>query len=76
MKYNRDEKLLKKFGKHVQKIRNERGISQADLAFSCGMEISQISRLERGLLNTGISNIFLIAKYLDIPVKELFDFEY
>jgi len=64
----------KTFGRHLQKIRREKGISQADLAFGWGMEISQISRLERGLLNTGLSNILLIAKNLDIHPRELFDF--
>ena len=50
-------------------------MSQEDLAYDCGMEISQISRMERGLLNTSISNIFFIAKALNIHPKELLDFK-
>lgn len=74
MAYLRSNKFLKAFGLNLKKVRLEKNVSQADLAFSCGMEISQISRLERGLLNTGISNIYLIAKYLEIEPKDLFDF--
>jgi transcriptional regulator with XRE-family HTH domain len=49
--------------------------TQADLAFECEMEISQVSRMERGILNTSISNMYLIAKALKVHHKELFDFE-
>jgi len=72
--YLRSNKFLKAFGQNLKKVRLAKNVSQADLAYNCGMEISQISRLERGLLNTGISNIYLIAKYLEVEPKELFDF--
>jgi len=72
--YLRNEKYLKSFGKHLKKLREEKNISQADLAYECGVEISQISRMERGLLNTSISNIYYIAKALQITPKDLLDF--
>ena len=50
-------------------------MSQSELAYDCGMEISQISRMERGLLNTSISNVFLIAKALNMHPKELLNFK-
>jgi hypothetical protein len=31
--------------------------------------------MERGILNTSISNIYLIAKAINIHPKELFDFK-
>ncbi len=75
MKYLRDEDFLKAFGKHLKKIRNSKKITQAELAFTCEMEISQISRMERGLINTSISNLFLIAQVLNIHPRKLLDFE-
>ena len=39
------------------------------------MEISQIGRIERGLINTSISSVFIIAEALNISPKHLFDFE-
>jgi transcriptional regulator with XRE-family HTH domain len=37
------------------------------------MEISQISRIERGLINTGVLNIIHIAEFLQVSPKEFFD---
>lgn len=72
--YLRNEKYIKSFGKNLKKLREEKNISQADLAYECGVEISQISRMERGLLNTSISNLYYIAKALQIDPKDLLDF--
>lgn len=70
----RNTDYLVAFGKNLKKIRLEKGLTQEKLAFSIGVEISQISRIERGILNTTISTAEAIAKALDIPMKELFDF--
>jgi len=73
--YLRSNKFLKAFGKHLKEVRLKKNVSQAQLAYDCDMEISQISRMERGLVNTGISNLYLMAKSLKIHPKELLDFE-
>lgn len=75
MAYLRHKEYLISFGSHLKKLREEKNMSQSDLAYDCGMEISQISRMERGILNTSISNTYLIAKALNIHPKELFDFK-
>ncbi len=75
MSYLKDEIFLIEFGKHLRKIRKEYGFTQESLAFKIGIEISQISRIERGILNTSISTVYSIAKAIDIPVIELFNFE-
>jgi transcriptional regulator with XRE-family HTH domain len=72
--YSREEDFIKKFGKNLSEIRKERKLSQEELAFKCELEYSQISRIERGIINTSISNIYKIAKALDIQPKELLDF--
>jgi transcriptional regulator with XRE-family HTH domain len=73
--YLRHKEYLISFGIHLKKLRINANMSQEDLAYDCGMEISQISRMERGLLNTSISNIYLIAKALHIHPKDLLDFK-
>lgn len=73
--YLREEKHIKLLGERIKHIRIQKNISQAQLAADCNMEISQISRIERGIINTSISHIFVISKYLGIHPKELFDFE-
>lgn len=75
MKYLKHKKGIKAFGSNLQKIRKEKNISQAELAFRCKMEISQIGRIERGAINTSISSVFIIAESLNISPKTLFDFE-
>ena len=39
-------------GERLRSIRRAIGLSQAQLAIDANMEISQISRIERGVLNT------------------------
>ncbi len=52
-----------------------KGLSQAELAFECGeKEWSQISRMERGLVNFHISYLFIIAEALEIEPTELLKF--
>jgi len=73
--YLKDKDFLIAFGKHLKELRLSKEKTQTDLAYDCEMEISQISRMERGILNTSISNIYLIANALKIHHKDLFDFE-
>lgn len=67
---------LLSFGKNLKKIREQKKLTQFQLASDCNFEISQISRIERGIIDTSICNAYLLAKNLEIPVKDLFDFEY
>lgn len=75
MKYTWHETGLKAFGKRLRELRKMRGLSQEELAWKADSELSQISRMERGVINAGLSQIFKIAEALDIPAKELFDFD-
>lgn len=70
-----DKTFLISFGKRLKQLRNQKRISQAQLAFEANIEISQISRIERGLINTTIANVKLISKILEIPVHEFFIFD-
>jgi transcriptional regulator with XRE-family HTH domain len=74
MKYIRDAKGLKQFGKRLRELREKYKISQDQLAFESGISANQIRRIEKGEINTGISTILAIAKALEIHPKELLDF--
>ncbi|MDP3314391.1 helix-turn-helix domain-containing protein [Lutibacter sp.] len=74
MEYLNDSAFLIAFGKNLRKHRKANGFSQEQLAFDLGVEISQISRIERGIINTSIVNINSIANALKIDIKILFDF--
>jgi transcriptional regulator with XRE-family HTH domain len=63
---------LKIIGEKIRKYRLKKGYTQIQLAFECGdKDWSQISRMERGLVNFTISYLLLVAEKLGIPPKDL-----
>jgi len=46
-----------------------------NLALQADMEYSQLSKIERGVINTTISTVYALSEALDIPMKEFFDFK-
>ncbi|WP_205686943.1 helix-turn-helix domain-containing protein [Chitinophaga rhizosphaerae] len=73
--YYRDEDFIKKFGLRLKEIRKFKKMSQEELAFKCGFELSQIGRIERGTINTSISHVAAIARALEVAPYKLFEFE-
>jgi transcriptional regulator with XRE-family HTH domain len=71
--YYRDDKAIKRFGEKLREIRQSKNISQEQLAYACGLEYSQINRIELGKVNTSISHVTLLAKHLGVKPSELFD---
>ena len=76
MNYKHDEKFCIPFGKQLRKLREGKGISMRKLAAEAEMEYSQLSKIERRVINTTISTSQALAVALDIPVRELFDFKF
>ena len=74
MKTNIDQEFIISFGKNLRKIRESKNMSMQTLADIINIEYSQISRIERGLINTSIGIIYEISKALEIDIKELFNF--
>jgi len=70
----RDELVLHSFAKQMKKIRFEKGMSQEELAYSSGLSLSQIARIETAKINPTLCTIFIIAKYLKTHPKDLLDF--
>jgi len=74
MNSTRNEKILKKFGKHLEKIRKEKKLSLRKLADIADVDFSQIHRIEKGESNPTLTMILTLAEALEISVQELFDF--
>ena len=70
-----NKEFIIKFGNNLRKIRESKKITMQALADTINVEYSQISRIERGVINTSIGLIYEIAQALNIDVKELFNFE-
>ncbi|HEY9184328.1 MAG TPA: helix-turn-helix transcriptional regulator [Salegentibacter sp.] len=73
MEYLGEKDFLIAFGKNLRKVRKAQGFTQAQLANDIGVEISQISRIERGIINTSVGNANAIAKALKVDLQDLFN---
>ena len=74
MKYVRDQEGLNRFGARLRYLRLAQGLTQEALAAEAGLEFSQIGRIERGIINTSLSTVFILANTLHVDVRDLFDF--
>ena len=70
-----DQKGIEAFAYQLKTIRIREGYTQSQLAFETGLSLSQIARIETARINPTLSTVFTLARTLDIPLKELFDFE-
>ncbi|MGZ4034303.1 MAG: helix-turn-helix domain-containing protein [Bacteroidia bacterium] len=66
--------IAKKLGKKVAELRKDKNLSQADLCYEAEIDVSTLSRLERGQLNVTLSILQAISKTLSVEMKDLFDF--
>ncbi|GIZ07892.1 helix-turn-helix domain-containing protein [Flavobacterium sp. UMI-01] len=67
--------ILINFGENLRKLRLSKGLTQEQLANEIGVEISQISRIERGVINTSITTLYTISMTLKIDIDEFFIFD-
>ena len=68
-----EEDFIKKIGANIAKRREEKGLSQAELASEIDEEVTDIIMIENGSKDAAILTISHIADALDIPVRNLFD---
>ena len=69
--YNRIEVV--KFGINLRKLREERKISQQQLADMADINLSTVLRIENTKTKANIDILFSISKALEIPVSQLFE---
>ena len=63
------------FGRRVRQIRLSRKMTQLDLSVKTDTDISQIGRIERGEISTSVSFAGKLAHALNVPLKDLFEFD-
>jgi transcriptional regulator with XRE-family HTH domain len=66
--------LKEDFGKRLQQLRLETGLTQEQLADEIGVTIESISNIERGIHGPKFETLERLAVALDVSVKELFYF--
>ena len=66
-----DAKL--KIGQRIKELREKKGMSQKDLAYTADLDRSYIASIENGQRNVSIVNIDKIATALDVTLKGFFN---
>lgn len=64
--------IQKVFGYNVKQFRLERGLSQDALALACGIDRSQITKIENGKVNVTLDTVQKISDALSIETPSLF----
>ncbi|AFY43255.1 helix-turn-helix domain-containing protein [Nostoc sp. PCC 7107] len=70
-----EAKILSLLGENLRRIRIEKGYSQEQLAALTGLDRTYISGIERGKRNVSLINLVKLARALDIPTKQIVDFD-
>ncbi|WP_244411044.1 helix-turn-helix domain-containing protein [Nitrospirillum viridazoti] len=69
--FARMEDIRVQFGKLLRGRRRERGLTQEELAFRAGMDVTYLSDLERGKWNPSLAMIVDLARGLKVHPSDL-----
>jgi len=67
-----DSQFLKQFGETLRRLRIEKKLTMQQLANKAEIELSQIYRIEKGIINPKLSTIRILAGALEVSPKEFF----
>lgn len=67
------DKDLIKFGLRLKQLRLQQGLSQEQLGLIAELDRTYISGIERGVRNVSLSNIFRLARALQLNPHALFE---
>ena len=70
---NFDEEY-KKLGLRIKYLREKAGLTQEQLAEKCGISLDFLGKIEVNINKPGLKTVFKVAKALNLPAKELFEF--
>lgn len=65
--------ILEKLGKRLRQLREQKRLSQEELAFKAKLSVYYISRIERGKANPSLETVFSLAKAIGISASSLID---
>jgi len=70
-----ETQLKKIFGKRIKQLRKEKKMTQEELSFAAGIDISYLGLIEKGNGNPTIEKIKSLADAFGCNISELFVFE-
>ena len=62
-------------GKRLSTLRNQKGVTQEQLAEASGLSVDFLSLIERGRRAPSFKTLEQLSKALGLSVRDLFDFE-
>jgi transcriptional regulator with XRE-family HTH domain len=65
--------LRQQFAKRLKELREQKGMTQEELAKASGLSVSFIRSVEQGVSAPSFESIEKIAQVLEIPIKEFFN---
>jgi len=65
--------IEKTVGNRIRELRNQKGISQEELAFKASLNASHLSKIERGEKSPTLGSLEKIVKALEISFPDLFN---
>ena len=69
------EEVLFRIGLIIKELREEKNISQQDLAAACNFEKSNMSRIEAGRTNLTVGTLLKICQILEVKLIDLVNVE-
>lgn len=68
-----DDPQLARFASNLKALRREKGLSQLDLGYACGVHPSVIARIETANREPRLATILKLAVGLDVAASDLMD---
>jgi transcriptional regulator with XRE-family HTH domain len=72
MRNRAEQQILDKFGRHIAQLRNQKSLSQEQLAARSGLDRMTIAFVETGQRWPRVTTLTRLAKGLDVELAELF----
>ena len=67
-----EDKFLIDLGLRIKMLRENKNLSQEDLANDCNIPKSQVTRIEKAKVNTTVRTLVKISNALGVELRELF----
>lgn len=71
-----DEKIIyENIGKRIKFLRMRAHLTQEKLAEKCEISLDYMGKIEVNISKPGLKTIIKISNALDVPIKEIFNFD-
>ena len=61
-----------RFGRYIRELREDRGLTQSELATRAGLAVDSVRRVERGQLSPSLKSLAKLAAGMEISLHSLF----